>query len=68
MIFLLNNYIFIYYVDFFYLIELDINIHEIYYRTSQEWQWRNIVFTIAKEKNNVYTLLDLARMDRPLVY
>ena len=39
-----------------------------YCRANQEWQWRNILFTIAKSNINLYTPLELARIDRSLVY
>ena len=34
-----------------------------YYRANQEWQWRNIVFTVAKLNTNVYTSLKLTPID-----
>ena len=39
-----------------------------YRRANQEWKWRNTFFTIAKYNTNVYTLLELTRIDRSLVY
>ena len=37
-----------------------------YCHANQEWQWRNTLFTIAWLNNNVYTLLELTRIDRSL--
>ena len=39
-----------------------------YCRASQEWRWHIIVFTIAKYYNYLYILLDLATIDRSIVY
>ena len=36
-----------------------------YCRANQEWQWHNIVFTL---NINLYTSLELTRIDRSLVY
>ena len=41
-----------------------------YCRANQEWQWRNILFTIAiyKYNTNMYTSFELTQIDRSLVY
>ena len=39
-----------------------------YCHANQEWQWRNILFTIVKEIINLYTTIDLTRIDRSFVY
>ena len=40
----------------------------IYCPVSQEWQWRNILFTIVMKNINVYTPFELMRIDRSFVY
>ena len=39
-----------------------------YCPASQEWQWHNTLFTIAKLNSGVYIILELTRIDRSLVY
>ena len=39
-----------------------------YCRANQEWQWRNILFTIAKLNINFHTPFELTQIDRSLVY
>ena len=39
-----------------------------YCRANQEWQWRNILFTIVKLNIKLYTPLELTRIDKSLVY
>ena len=39
-----------------------------YCRANQEWQWRNIVFSIVKLNINLYTPLELMGIDRSRVY
>ena len=41
---------------------------EIYCRANQEWQWRNTLFIIVKWNNNMYTSIELTRIDRSHVY
>ena len=40
----------------------------LYYRANQEWQRRNILFTIGKAIINLYATVELTRIDRSLVY
>ena len=40
----------------------------IYCRVNQEWQWRNILFSIVKFNINLYTPLELTGIDRSHVY
>ena len=37
-------------------------------RANQEWQWRNILFSIVKSNINLYTPLELTGIDRSHVY
>ena len=39
-----------------------------YCRANQEWQWRNILFTLVKENINLYTTFELMLINRSLVY
>ena len=40
----------------------------IYCRANQEWQLRNILFTIVELNINLHTLFEITRIDRSLVY
>ena len=40
----------------------------LYCCANQEWKWCNILFTIVKQNINLYTPLELTRIDRSFVY
>ena len=40
----------------------------IYCRANQEWQWRNILFSIVKVNINLHTPLELTGIDSSHVY
>ena len=39
-----------------------------YCRANQEWQWRNILFSIVKFNINLYPQIELTGIDRSHVY
>ena len=53
------------YNHFYFSLQSDL---QSYCRAHQEWQWHNTLFTIAKSNTNMYTSLELIRIDRSLVY